>query len=73
MTIEFWKKNLSRRLTKSGTLVVVVVDPFDLSKIDVIKSTGIAARIDLQVGLENDILNYLNFIVWNQGNQRRRI
>lgn len=61
VTIEFWKKNLSAPIDKKpGTLVVVVVDPFDLSKIDVIKSTGIAARIDLQVGLENDILTYLN-------------
>ena len=61
VTIDFWKKNLSAPLDKKpGTMVIAVVDPFDLSKIDVIKSTGIAARIDVQVGLENDILQYLN-------------
>lgn len=61
VTIEFWKKNLSAPIDKKpGMLTVVVVDPFDLSRIDVIKSTGLAARVDLQVGLENDILQYLN-------------
>lgn len=61
VSIDFWKKNLSAPLEKKpGTMIIAVVDPFDLSKIDVIKSTGIAARIDVQVGLENDILEYLN-------------
>lgn len=61
VAIEFWKKNLAAPIDKKpGTLIVAVVDPFDLSKIDVIKSTGLAARVDLQVGLENDILQYLN-------------
>lgn len=59
--IDFWKKNLCAPLDKKpGTLIVGVVDPFDLSKIDSIKSLGMAARVDVQVALENDIIQYIN-------------
>jgi len=61
VSVEFWKKNFCAPIDKKpGTMTVAVVDPFDLAKIDVIKSTGMAARVELQVALENDILEYIN-------------
>ncbi|MDX1631195.1 MAG: ATPase, T2SS/T4P/T4SS family [Thermoanaerobaculia bacterium] len=58
---EFWRKNLCAPLSKrGGTLFVAAEDPFDLEKIDAIKSTGIAANIEIQVALADDIQAYLD-------------
>jgi type II secretory ATPase GspE/PulE/Tfp pilus assembly ATPase PilB-like protein/GAF domain-containing protein len=58
---EFWRTNRCAPLSKrGGTLCVASVDPMDLEKIDAIKATGIAARIELQVALEADLQGYLD-------------
>jgi len=57
---EFWRNNKCAPIEKrGGMLFVASVNPYDLSKLDAIKSTGLAARIEVQVGLEKDILEYL--------------
>ncbi len=58
---EFWRKLVCAPISRRGSLLkVVVVDPFDLSQLDTIKSTGIAANMEVVVGLEDDIVDYLN-------------
>ncbi|CAM2065422.1 GspE/PulE family protein [Sulfidibacter corallicola] len=58
---DFWKKNKCAPVKREGVAVkVAVVDPFDLNRIDLIKSVGLAPRIEAVAGLEPDILAYLN-------------
>jgi type II secretory ATPase GspE/PulE/Tfp pilus assembly ATPase PilB-like protein/GAF domain-containing protein len=58
---EFWRRNLCAPLSKrGGALIVAAEDPFDLEKIDAIRSTGIAARIEVHVALADDIRAYLD-------------
>ena len=59
--LEFWKKLVCAPVGRErSTLQVAVVDPYDLNKVDVIKSTSIAPQVEVMVGLERDILEYLN-------------
>jgi type II secretory ATPase GspE/PulE/Tfp pilus assembly ATPase PilB-like protein len=58
---DFWKKMACVPVRREGrNLKVAVVDPFDLNKIDVIKSTAIAPNVEVMVGLEQDIVDCLN-------------
>jgi type II secretory ATPase GspE/PulE/Tfp pilus assembly ATPase PilB-like protein len=59
--VDFWKKMMCAPVERErAVLKVAVVDPYDLNKIDTIKSTAIAPRIDAMVALERDIIDYLN-------------
>jgi len=57
---DFWRKLVCAPISREGrNLKVAVVDPYDLNKVDVIKSTAIAPDVEVVVALEQDILSYL--------------
>lgn len=57
---DFWLKHHCAPLSRvGGVLKVAVVDPFDLNKIDLVKSVNLAPRLDIHVALQDDILDYL--------------
>ncbi|HLA79903.1 MAG TPA: GspE/PulE family protein [Vicinamibacteria bacterium] len=61
LTPEFLKKNMFAPVEKKeGTLVVVVEDPYDLTRLDAFKAMNLAPRHDFVVGLKADILEYIN-------------
>jgi type II secretory ATPase GspE/PulE/Tfp pilus assembly ATPase PilB-like protein len=58
---DFWRSNRCAPLSKrGGVLQVAAVDPFNLERIDAIKAIGIAARIEIQVALEKEVLAFLD-------------
>ncbi len=61
LTPEFLKKNMCAPVEKKeGTLVVVVEDPYDLTRLDAFKAMNLAPRHDFVSGLRADILDYVN-------------
>jgi type II secretory ATPase GspE/PulE/Tfp pilus assembly ATPase PilB-like protein len=61
VTPEFLKKNMCAPIEKKeGTLLVAVEDPYDLTRLDAIKAMNLAPRHDFQVGIRQDILDYIN-------------
>ena len=59
--LDFWKKiGCAPIELRGGVLHVVMPDPYDLNKFDMIKSIGVAPRLDVRVGLEDDIDSYLD-------------
>ncbi|HJS58105.1 MAG TPA: ATPase, T2SS/T4P/T4SS family [Vicinamibacteria bacterium] len=68
VTAEFLKKNMCAPIEKKeGTLVVAVEDPYDLTRLDAIKAMNLAPRHDFQVGIRQDILDYINASYGIQG------
>lgn len=61
--LDFWKKVGSAPLGKEGySLQVAVPDPFDLNKIDLIKSLGLAPNLQVFVALPCDIDAFLSMV-----------
>lgn len=61
LTAEFLKKNMFAPLEKKeGTLYVGVEDPYDLTRLDAIKSINLAPRHEFVVALRADIAEYIN-------------
>ncbi len=68
VTAEFLKKNMCAPIEKKeGTLLVAVEDPYDLTRLDAIKAMNLAPRHDFQVGIRQDILDYINASYGIQG------
>jgi type II secretory ATPase GspE/PulE/Tfp pilus assembly ATPase PilB-like protein len=58
--IDVWKKYVCAPIERSaGQLVMVVDDPHDLTRLDAIRSMGLAGRYDFRVGLRDDILQFI--------------
>jgi type II secretory ATPase GspE/PulE/Tfp pilus assembly ATPase PilB-like protein len=56
LNLDFLRKILYVPITKSGREVTVAVsDPHDLTKIDAIKATNLAPKLEVQVGILEDI------------------
>ncbi|CAM2005538.1 GspE/PulE family protein [Acanthopleuribacter pedis] len=59
--MDFWRKHGCAPIARQGGVMqVAVVDPFDLNKIDLIKSVNLAPRLEVHVALLGDIQDYLN-------------
>ncbi len=60
VTPEILRKNTWAPVARrEGTLLAVVEDPYDLTRLDAIKAMNLAPRHDFVVGLRNDILEYI--------------
>ncbi len=61
ISVEFLKKTACAIIDrKMGKLTVAVDDPFDLAKLDSIKTLNIAPRVEFMVGLKDDINSFNN-------------
>ena len=61
LTADFLKKNMCAPIEKKeGTLYVAVEDPYDLTRLDAIKSINLAPRHEFVVALRGDISDYIN-------------
>jgi type II secretory ATPase GspE/PulE/Tfp pilus assembly ATPase PilB-like protein len=57
---DMWKKYVAAPVErKPGLLVIAVDDPQDLTRLDAIRSMGLAPRYDFQVGMKHEILAYI--------------
>jgi type II secretory ATPase GspE/PulE/Tfp pilus assembly ATPase PilB-like protein len=57
---DIWKKYVCAPLERrSGTLIMAVDDPHDLTRLDAIRAMSISARYDFWVGTKSDILSYV--------------
>ena len=56
LNVDFLRKNLWVPTSRNGREVVVAVpDPHDLTKLDAIKATNLAPKLEIQVGIVEDI------------------
>jgi type II secretory ATPase GspE/PulE/Tfp pilus assembly ATPase PilB-like protein/GAF domain-containing protein len=56
LNVDFLKKNHWAPVARKGpVLVIAMVDPQDLTKVDAIKTTNLAPRYEIQVGIAEDI------------------
>ena len=61
LTSDFLKKNMCAPIEKKeGTLFVGVEDPYDLTRLDAIKSINLAPRHEFVAALRGDIIDYIN-------------
>jgi type II secretory ATPase GspE/PulE/Tfp pilus assembly ATPase PilB-like protein len=61
LTPDFLKKNMCAPIEKKeGTLYVAVEDPYELTRLDAIKSINLAPRHEFVAALRGDISDYIN-------------
>ena len=59
--IDFWKRiGCAPVGLEGGTLLVAMPDPYDLNRFDLVKSLGLAPKVEIMAGLTQDIMDYLD-------------